>query len=367
MAFLKASILSLLLNQRGSIGFGHKHRLMNEAIDGGGDSGGEFNIHEAANEIIGDDSQGASTEGTSSEGQADSASQNDGGDKALSPEEILAQVAKEGEDPAQFADLLKGVNSLGMIRNGLPVAVESPEQLKELIQKGFDYTQKTMEHAELVKTKDAEFQQKETSFKERETQLAQAEQAIQNEVYFNTNLMAVVEKLKTEDPELFTHLDQLYQREEKSFLDQQKHIKQFEGKFSEIENKLKGFETQKHQEQLTGIKQSWEKDLSEVQTKVAAPLEKLGLKVDWENKVKKIWEADASNKMTVEQALYAAYGAEISKANESHRKLLETKTKTQQKLLNRTGVTGGQRGASETKQYPVGDFMSILNDAAATM
>ena len=329
-------------------------------------TGGEFNIHEAASEILSNDSQGASTDDSSLDGQSEQDSTQESEGTEVSPEDILKQVGENEENPEQFADLLKGVNGLGMIRNGLPVTVESQEQLKELIQKGFDYTQKTMEHAELVKTKDEEFQQKEAHFKEVEGQLAQKEQEIQQVIFSNQILGSIVEDLQSEDPELFAHLDALYLKKEKSFLAQAPIQKQFEGKISELEKKISGFETQKQSEELGKIKQGWESELSEVQTKVAASLSKLGVKPDW-NKVKEAWTSDASNKMTVEQALYAVHGSDIVKANESHKKLLETKAKTQAKLLGRTGVGGGQRGQEETIEAPTGEYGSILRMAAATM
>lgn len=331
-------------------------------------TGGEFNLHEAANEIISNDSQDASTDASESlEGQAENASPEVSENKELSPEEILKQVGEDKEAPEQFAELLKGVNSLGMIRNGLPVSVESPDQLKELIQKGFDYTQKTMEHAELVKTKEAEFQQKEVQFKELESQFAQKEQAIEQTIFTNQIMGELVQELQSSDPELYDHLDKLFRSKEDAYFKQMPFKKEFEGKIGELEKKISSFEQQKHGEELSGIKQSWENDLSETQTKVAASLSKLGVKPDW-NKVKEAWMADASNKLTVEQALYAVHGSEIVKANESHKKLLETQAKTRGNLLNRSGVGSAQRGAGEAiAAAGVGDYRSILEQSSATM
>lgn len=330
-------------------------------------TGGEFNLHEAAEEVLAEgESSLASADDSSLEGQADASQQTSEG-KELSPEEILKQVAEQKEDPAQFADLLKGVNGLGMIRNGLPVSVESPEQLKELIQKGFDYTQKTMEHAELVKAKEVEFQQKEASFKEVETQLAQKEQEIQQTIFTNQIMGALIEEMQTEDPELFAHLDALFRKKEHAYLAQRPLQKQFEGKIGELEKKLSGLEQQKQSEELGKIKQGWESELSDVQTRLAASISKLGVKPDW-NKVKQAWTADATNSMSVEQAFYAVHGKDIVAANESYKKLLQTKTKTQASLLGRTGVSGGgQRGQEVTIEAPVGEYGSILRQASATM
>lgn len=334
------------------------------------EASGEFNLHEAADEIIAQgDSQAESVESSPVEGQAETASLEKTTEaKELSPEEILKQVAEQKESPEQFAEILKGVNSLGMIRNGQPVSVDSPEQLKELIQKGFDYTQKTMEHAELVKTKEAEFQQKEAQYKEVESQLAQKEQAIADTIQSNQILGSIIQRMQTEDPELFQLLDQMYRKEESVFLAHKPLEAKFEGKIKQLESKLQQFEGTKKNEELNGIKQGWEKELSDLQTKTAASLNKLGVKTDWE-KVKTAWMADASNTMTVEQALYAVHGKDIVAANESYAKLLKTKSKTQSAMLNRTGVGGGgAKGQGETiKAASPGDYESILKMASSTM
>lgn len=332
------------------------------------ESTGEFNIHEAANEILAQgEPRAESTSEAPVEGQPENGSQEKPTEsKEASPEEILKQVAEQKESPEQFAEILKGINQLGMIRNGLPINIESMDQAKELIQKGFDYTQKTMEHAEFVKAKEAEFQQKEAQYKEVESKLAQKEQHMESALFQNQILGTILGRMQSEDPELFAHLDSLYQKEEGVYQAQRPLQAKFEGELKQLKDQIQSIHGQKHSEELGKIKQGWEKELSEVQTKSAAPLAKLGVKVDW-NKVKEAWTADASNTMTVEQALYAVHGKDIVSANESHKKLLETKAKTQSAMLNRTGVGAGQRGKEETIKAPVGDYESILRAASSTM
>jgi hypothetical protein len=231
---------------------------------------------------------------------------------------------------------------------------------------GAGFYQKTEAHANEVKAKEAEFQQKESAYTEREQSLVQREQAFEKGQFFNQLMMDLLAEAQQSDPELFAHLDGLYTQKERAYQAQQPFKKQFEAKINELENKFKSNEQQKQSEELKSIKQSWEKDLSEVQTKVAAPLAKLGVVPDW-NKVKETWMADASNKMTVQQALHATYGAEIQKAHESHKKLLETRNKTNAKLLGRTGIGQGQKGGEETIEARTGDYSSILRQASQTM
>lgn len=328
-----------------------------------------FNLHAAAEEIIAEesDSQSSSTEDSSqSEGQSELDSQQTDENQELSPEEILNQVASEEKKPEQFAELLNQINGLGAVHHGTPIKVDSPEKLKQLLEMGAGFYQKTEAHANEVKAKEAEFQQKEQSFKEREAALVQQEQSFEKGKAFNQIFMDLLSDMQESDPELFQHLDGLFVQREKAFKTQNPMMKAFDQKFAELDNRFKSIEQQKQNEELKGIKQSWENGLTELQNKVAVSLSKLGVVPDW-NKVKSTWTADATNKMTVEQAFYATYGADIQKANESMKKLLETKAKTSAKLLGRTGVGKGQRGAGETIEVAAGDYSSILRQAAQTM
>jgi hypothetical protein len=329
-----------------------------------------FNIQAAADEIIAEgDSQSSSTEDSSqSAGQSSQDSQNAAENTELSAEDILNQVGEQKEgNPEQFADLLKAVEGLGAVHHGAPIKVDTPEKLKQLLEMGAGFYQKTEAHANELKAKEAEFLQKETAFTEREQSIAQKEQAFEKGQQFNNLMMDLIEDLAKSDPELFEHIDGLYQQREKAFHAQFPLQQKYDARFAELDNKFKSIEQQKQSEELKGIKQTWEKDLSEVQTKVAASLSKLGVAPDW-NKVKEAWTSDASGKMTVEQALYATYGADIQKAHQSQLKLLETKNKTNAKLLGRTGVGQGQSGGKETiVAEAVGDYRSILTQASQTM
>lgn len=323
----------------------------------------EFNIHEAAEEIIAAGEPIAeSTELATTEGQPVTDPANTEVAKELSPEEILNQLGKE-EAPPVDPKLLDMINGLGMVHKGLPFKVDSPEQLKEIMQKGFDYTQKTMAHAEEVRMKTEEFAAKEAQFKELESQYAVKEQEIQNQVTINNVINGLVDKWETDDPELHAYILKAAQKELGEQTKVNPTIAKYEQKFNELNERLGAFEKGNQSKELTAVKESWEKDLSEVQTKYASSLKKLGVAPDWE-KVKAAWTADSTNKMTVEQALYAAHGADIAKANESYQKLLETKNKVATKNLSRSGAGSSQRGGKvEPKAIQAGDYNSILRQS----
>jgi hypothetical protein len=328
-----------------------------------------FDIHAAAEEIITQESEPATAapEESSSAGQSEQEPNQNAENQQLGPEEILKQVAEEKEDPGQFADLLKTINGLGMTRNGQPVSVESADQLKDFIQKGVDYTYKTQEHAEAVKAKEAEWAQKEQSYMERETSIAQFEQQYDNVITTNDIIADIITDIEKSDPEAFQWLDGLFKAKAQEHLKAAQVHKQFEGKFKETNEKIATLENSLKQKELGEIKQGWESGLKDLQTKWAAPLKKLGVKEDWEA-VEKVWASDASGTMTPQAAFNAVHGEAIQKAQESRLKLLETKTKTQSQLINRSGVGNGSKSQDVTsKAVRPGDYDAILRDAAANM
>lgn len=320
----------------------------------------DFNVDGIASEIIGNDSHSSSPSDSEVEGQAEKSPNEATEDKAASSEDILNLVAKEKENPAEGMELLAKINSLGLIRNGLPVSIESPDQLKEVIQKGFDYTQKTMEHAEAVKAKEQEFISREAQFTEKEAAFTQQAQQFESVIRNNDIISDMLAEMQTSDPELFAHLDTLFIQRENALNAQLKHQEKFKGEFNRLESEIKSLKGEKKAEELGQIKQGWEKELSAVQTNFAAPLAKLGVKADWK-KVEETWKADTSNTMTVEQALHAVHGKDIFAANESYQKLLATKTKTQAAMLGRTGVGGQSKGGSTVFKGQLGNFDQLID------
>jgi hypothetical protein len=329
---------------------------------------GEFNLQEAANEIIADGDSGSDSveDSSQSEGQSVTDSQKTEGNKELGPEEILKQVSEQKEDPAQFAELLRAVNQLGAIGNGVPINVDSPEKLKQLLEMGSGFYAKTEEHANFVKTKEAEYLQKDTDFKQREEQFTQREIQLDTTVTQHQNIMAIVERLQTEDPELFEHFDKLYIAQEKAAEKENSYARKFQGELKARDEKIDSLSKKIDQKENTEIRNGWEKGFSDLQTKYATTFSKLGLNLS-EQKVRAIWAADSANKMTPEEAMDAAYGADMRKALTSFNKLLQTKTKTQASLLGRSAVGRGQRGAEETKEYASGDYEGILRDGAKNL
>ncbi len=321
----------------------------------------EFNLHDAADELISNEAQAESTPAAPAEGQPATDPANTVSEEQRAQDILNGKIVEE--KPAEINQaLIDQINSIGAIHNGLPIKVDSPDQLKELLQKGFDYTKKTMAHAEESRLKQEEFAKIESGFKEREAAYAQKEQQLQTTVFTNQMMSAIIGKMQTEDPELFQHLDMLYRKEEESYNKQAPFKAEFEGKFNSLQQEIQGLKGQKQQEELGSIKQNWESGLAELQTQRGARLKELGIVPNW-GKVKEVYASDASNKMTHEQALLAVHGADMIKMAESQLKTLQLKNKTQSQKLGRGGV-GQRQSGNSTTAVKGDDMMTFLRTEA---
>lgn len=318
-----------------------------------------FDLMEAANELTSEDvgTDSSSTENLEVEGQSH-ANPEESTDE-VNPRDILDKVGQEQVDSESFKQTLEQINQLGAIHNGQPVAIDSPEMLKEIIQKGFDYTKKTMAHAEDVRLKTEEFATREAKYKETEQVLAQKEQEMESTVNDNNIITALLTEWQTKDPELFSFIQSAYVERLNQFNAQKPVIARYEGQFKELQNEIQQLKGGKQTEELSSIKQGWEKDLGDTQARTASSLAKLGVKVDWD-KVKDVWSSDATGKMGVEDALYAAFGKDIAKANQSYQKLLTTRNKANAAKIQRTGVSSGSRGERGDVVFKAGDYESLL-------
>ena len=336
----------------------------------------DFNVVEAANEMTSEESTESANveqvEATSQEAETNETENVEAGqakapvdeNAEVSPEQILNDLAQPNQDDAKAT--LEFINSLGAIHNGEPIEVSDADQLKELIQKGYDYTKKTMTHSEEVKQKEAEFEQRQQEFAQLEQDLQQQSEQLQNIQLENDVIGSALLKLQANDPDLFAEIQRLYQAELQQVQTMQPKLQSYDKKFQAYEQQLNELRQQNEQKESQGIRENWQTELSDVQGKYAASLNKLGVKPNWD-KVRETWAADATGNMSVEQALYATYGAEIQKANESYNKLLQSKKKVSDAQTSRTGVSaghGGQASSQISKGGERGLYDFLANEAA---
>lgn len=325
----------------------------------------EFGLESALEEIKGQSEPEQETSDNQEPSESTEAKPTEGQAEAPGGELTIEQILKGETKKKDFSSFLKEVNELGAIHNGTPVKIESPEQVKEALQKYQDYTKKTQEHAETVKVKEEEFSKREAAFKEMETRYQQQEQVMRGDIQMNRIMKSVLAEIQAADPELFGELDRRYQARERELELHSPVLKQFEDKITNLENQLKQARTEKASESLGGIRKDLDNELKQVQSAHAARFKDLGVVIDW-NKVKDTWSKDSTNSMSVEQALDASYGKELRAAHVSHAKLLETKLKAEKsKNKNPASLSGSGAQGSGNKSY--GSYADVMNEALETM
>lgn len=314
------------------------------------ESSGDFNLRDAADELLGNETQDGSTSEELTDGQLEKAPTETVSDEQKALDVLNGKVDQTKEEAGNIA-LLEQINAIGAIHNGQPVKFESMEQMKEIIQKGYDYTKKTMAHAEEVK-----------NFQEQSRQVAETFQQRDQEIHATTVKNSIVDqmvdRMKESDPELYQYIQEAFSREVAEHEKNHAINAKSEGRFKDLEKKFEDMEKGKEQDTLNTVKGNWEKELADVQTNKSARLKQLGIVPDW-NKVKAVYAADSSNKMTAEAALLAVYGADMIRANESETSRLKKANAFQASRNGRGGVSSSHKG-SESTSFGVGDYASIL-------
>lgn len=242
-------------------------------------------------------------------------------EEELSLEEQLEKVEGENQDTS---DLLEKLNSLGIIRKGLPVEFEDLEKVKEALSQGHDYTQKTMELSEQRKEFETQIATQKSEI-EKERQAFQDEKVEHQQVLQTYPILTqMISNIQAKDPELFEEMNQYFLQAEQSVGSSNPIVSEMDKRFKALEEKFEGANKQAQEKQFEEIRNGWEKELTDTQANLGPKLRKLGVRPDWA-KVKEAWTADTKGELTVKQALFAVHGEKIQAALESQAKLAKTK------------------------------------------
>jgi len=326
---------------------------------------------EATGEVEESESEDLSTEGllesinlesqADNETESETEGQPEAKEEATEPKEeddLEARLKGLEVDSAEgeVNSVLEELNKLGIIHNGLPVEFEDLEKVKEHLSKGFDYTQKTQELSEARKTFDSEIaQERETFDSERETFKQEQEQNAHALTNYNV-FKSMVADIQSKDPDLFEELNEHFLNHQNQAQQVNPHVSKLEQKVQELEAKLNGTAESEENKKLGEIKQTWEKEVSELQSSFGPKLRSLGIKPDWK-KVEDTWSADTTNSMSVKSALFAQYGEAIEKAMANKSKIAETRAK-----VARTGAKP-DNDDNESKMFGMTSGNSYENEA----
>jgi hypothetical protein len=328
------------------------------------DTGSDFNLDEMAEAIDTEPSDTSLETDSEVGGQSETNHAETEEQAELSLEEITKGLTDDGEAPKTDANLLAMVNALNLKRGDEAIQLKDEKEVAELIQKGFDYSKKSMEREESYRQKEEEFTKKVT---QKEQEFAQKEQEISTIKQEQTILETAISKLQRSTDEndkyLLSELSRIYNESLADFERTRPYQAQLENQFKTLREEIDSLKGQKTQEELGAIKSTWDQELAQTQAELAPTLKTLKLEsISWD-KVKEIWKSDATNKMTVGQAFMAAYGKDLNAAYKSHLKLLEVKNKKQGKILGRTGASGGlKEKAVQTRSDDLGEFLRAASE-----
>jgi hypothetical protein len=269
----------------------------------------------------------------------------------LTPEEMLEQVAKEGEQvetdqPLDAeSNILELVNKMDFKHEGNSFKVNDENHLKELIQKGYDYTANMQslkgEQAEIEKILDQKisaFEQEQQTRSEFNQNAEKFDYALQRMKSINPDLHEQILEFVTgvqseiENPYLKSITERLNRTEQAM----QKKIQELESK---------------------SIVSDFDKDRAQFSPKIEKTIDKLGIKVDWD-KVKTQWSKSDSE--SIDKAFYAVYGKDIAERYAGRMSIDQAKTKAAAAKNNR-----GIGGAGRTTQSKTPVDISKMNENEA--
>lgn len=325
-----------VFNQQGSFSTEEAYD-MSEYIDGGENSG----------EVEGE------TEVKQPEGQVETEEQ--------SIEQQLDSIEIEKGDDVE--SLIDKVNALGFIRNGLPFEIESDDQLREFVMKGYDYTQKTQEFSNERKQIETELTEQTNELDRRYAEFEEEKAKLNDVVYENQVFGGILEQLKMTHPDAYEEIQLAFNQSMGMYKNTLNNpvFKSQQQRIDQLERQLLGQQNSKVDEEAGRIMSEWENGLRDTQTQLAPKLKSLGVKVNWGD-VQKMWSSDQSKTMTVKGALFAVYGEKIQKAMESREKLNTTKAKSVARQKMATQQTSNQNHDNVKPLFREQEYDQAINE-----
>jgi hypothetical protein len=239
----------------------------------------------------------------------------------------------EVEASTEAGSFLDQINALNIVRNGLPHSFDNPDDIKEYLSKGLDYTLKTQEHADAIKAFKEESDTARSEIEQERQAFEEQKNGLQTGIQEHNVLLQMFTDFAKTDPELFEQLDAQFQQSMGQFEAQQNNplFNQMNTQMSELRQEIDSFKEQGAERENENIRKGWEDELTQVQTEYGAKLKSIGVTPDWA-KVQNIWSSDSTGQMDVKGALFAAHGEHITKGLESSKKLAETKSRSNQRM-----------------------------------
>jgi hypothetical protein len=277
------------------------------------------------------------------EPDAEQPSQDSDVEKILSA--LRGETAEEDSQAPQSQPTtkwLEEVNKLGIIHDDKPISIDSPDKLKELVSKGYDYTHKTQalasERKEWDAIKEKAIGEYNKSIEDHEAKVQQFESQLRDLQIWNN----VVDQLKEQDPDLYSDLVAIAKKERSQF--ENPVINSMMSNFQKEINQLK--EQQKAREMDMAL-QKFDVE-AKTNKELIDQVESVGLKVDLA-KVKDTW---AKQGCTFKEALGMLYADKILTLQKSKAKVGQAQVKAGRSMAG---------GSSRSAVMPVKNFDKKLS------
>lgn len=257
--------------------------------------------------------------------------------------EGLPAAKDDGQDTDESA-FLEQLNSLGAIHNELPIKVESREQLKELIQKGQDYTVKTQALSNERKEWDTEKTAAETELNAAISEFNETQKVYGERLQQLQEWDYAIDNIKENAPDVYEEILRAVQETKKQFsnpvINQQMNALR-----AELAEAKKGLSLERedlNQEKNKLIVGSFDTEMNAL-TATKQSFKELGITID-EAKVKEKWIATG---LPVKDVVGMLYYESIAKAQASKSKLATVKQKVNARPA---GAAGNSRPGNKVPQ-----------------
>lgn len=268
----------------------------------------------------------------------------------IKEEEPGEEFSEEEAPPVEENSYLEKINAMGLVHNENPFKVETPEQLKSLIQQGFDYTSKTQKLSDERKTWETERSQAEAEINTAIQELNEANAKYETQLRELQQWQHTFESLKQSAPDVFEEVQNAYNNTARQFqnpiLEQQ--IKAMNQRLAEAE---KSYKAKEHQ----AIADEFEREKGKLSA-TEKSLEALGIKLDW-GKIKEEWK---NTGLPVNKVVGSLYFEDIAKSQASKTKVESVAAKV---AVKPTGAAVRSRPGKMVKEVKnTGDYLSMARE-----
>lgn len=255
-------------------------------------------------------------------------------EKEEAPEEQTTEEVESNESESEAEEVYQIMHK-GEIKE------LSISELKELAQKGYDYTQKTQLVSEDRTALDDEVKLFEAEQEKVTAQLMQERQELDETYKIKAHWDSTIDTIEREEPELYEKIQDYFNSTVKTFTNPV-----INSELKAMREEIAQMRQANQQTEDVKTRTGFEADLKKVIDENGPRLSKMGIQLNGD----KIQEAWIQSGGTVKEAMMQVYGSDITKAYESKLKLQSVKTKTKTKKQGKQ--LGGMRKAGRSSEAP---------------